>query len=84
MNKVMETIQHWGRQVVWATHPVVVNLTRNARGRVLHMRRPIDDDKFEFVATYCGMKVSTPASKSDYMSRGMCINCESIFHQEAA
>ena len=76
-------VLHWDHPVVWATHPKVLNLTRNARGRVIHMARKSVDDKFDYPATFCGMRISFGASRSDYESRGMCIQCENIYHQEA-
>lgn len=67
---------------VWATHPQVKNLGHKARGRVLHIPRPLEDKKFDYKATYCGMAVVRQASSWEEGNRGLCFQCQNIKHAE--
>jgi hypothetical protein len=52
--KLKEAIKDNGTALVWATHPDFINNSMNARGRCLHLE--CTDDKFDYPATYCGMR----------------------------
>lgn len=73
-----------GIETCWATHPRTPNKSMNARRRVLHWSRPIEDKKFDFPATYCGMLVVKKASSWEIGNRAPCFPCQKIKNQEAA
>jgi len=72
-----------GIETCWATHPKTPNLSANARSRVLHWSRPVEDKKFDYPATYCGMLVVKKASSWEVGNRAPCFMCQKIKNQEA-
>lgn len=69
-----------GYALCWATHPQYPNDSMNARGRVLHMERR--DEKFNYPATYCGMRVVELQADDSFTTRRTCLQCEAICTKE--
>ena len=75
--KRTEAAKNGDDRLVWATHPDVPNFSGNARGRKIHLER--DDDKFNYPATYCAMRVTEYSAN---LTRALCIQCVQIRDQE--